>query len=202
MNFGVKVTFLIGLVSVNCIDLTDWKPIIGTSSNLKAIPHSILVDPSIVGSPSSSKSTITFNGQTITTSIGNDANTNDGIGSLRTVDTFSDFNGGAIDTEGRYLGYPGKVLSGFYSASPAVSSFDRQSTAFNSIGYYYRAVNRIDDRGKNIQLLHENDKSSIQFSIKIFAYWLLFYCSLFANTFINVSHSSAHVPISNHIVNQ
>lgn len=109
MNFGVKVTFLIGLVSVNCIDLTEWKPIIGTSSNLNAIPQPIIVDPSIIGSSSSSKSTITFNGQTITTSIGDDANTNDAIG--------------AIDTEGRYLGYPGKVLSGFLSASQAVSSF-------------------------------------------------------------------------------
>lgn len=124
MNFGVKVTFLIGLVSVNCIDLSDWKPIIGTSSSLKAIPQPIVVDPSIIGSSSSSKSTITFNGQTITTSIGDDANSNDAIGSVLTIDPSSDLNGGAIDTEGRYLGYPGKVLSGFLSASSAVSSFN------------------------------------------------------------------------------
>lgn len=118
MSFGVKVTLLIGLVSVNCIDLTDWQPIVGTSSNLNIIQQPIVVDPSIAGSSSSSKSTITFNGQTITTSIGDVANTNDA------VDPSSDLNGGAIDTEGRYLGYPGKIISGFLSAAAAVSGLN------------------------------------------------------------------------------
>lgn len=199
MNFGVKVTFLIGLVSVNCIDSTDWKPIIGTSSNLNAIQQQVVVNPNIIGSTSSS--TITFNGQTITTSISDGA-----VGSLLTVDPSSDLNGGTVDTEGRYLGYPGKVLSGFLSASPAVSSFDWQSshlTAFDPTNFQLPSCQQSIESMtviKNIQLSHENDKSSIQFSIKIFAYWL-FYCSLFANTLISVNHP-AHVPISDHIVNQ
>lgn len=207
MNFGVKVTFLIGLVSVNCIDLTDWKPIIGTSSNLNAITQRIVVDPSLIGASSSSKSTITFNGQTITTSIGDVTNTNDAIGSVLTVDPSSDLNGGVIDTEGRYLGYSGKVLSGFLSASQAVSSFNWQSsvwTAFDPIGYQLSSCQQSTESttGKKIFNYRKKmiDKSSIQFSIQIFASWL-FYCPLFANTLISANHP-AQIPISNHIVNQ
>lgn len=121
MKFGVKVTFLIGLVSVNCIDLTDWKPIVGSSSSLSSLPQQIAVDGSAISSLSSSKSTITFNGQTITTSIGGDGNANDALGSVLTVDS-PDLTSG-IDTEGRYLDYPGKVLSGFFTSGSAAVSF-------------------------------------------------------------------------------
>lgn len=132
MKFRVEVTLLIGLVSVNCIDLSDWKPIVGPSS-LKSIPQQFVVDTSVVGSSSSSKSTITFNGQTITTSIGGDGSANEAVAPVLSVgpsNLESD-----IDTESRYLDYPGKVLSGFFSASSAVSIFSSKcsvSTAFRA----------------------------------------------------------------------
>lgn len=156
MRFGVKVTFLIGLVSVHCIDLSDWKPIIGSNPSLKTLNQPIVVDTSALSSASSSKSTITFNGQTITTSIGGDGNTNDGIGSVLTVDS-SDLTSG-IDTEGRYLDYPGKVLSGFFSASAAVSHQFYKFFFFLPSDTFASASNQLSGR----KLIYNEEKKKSQ----------------------------------------
>lgn len=121
MELSVKVTFLLGLVSVsvsvNGLELTDWKPIIGTSPGIKTLHQPILVDGSALvgGSSSSSKSSITFNGQTITTSIQGDPSANDAIGTVLTSKLPDE-----LDGHGRYLDYPGKILSGFFTGSAAV----------------------------------------------------------------------------------
>lgn len=94
-----------------------WKPIVGPR-----VHRPIIVDDSAINAASSSKSTITFAGQTISTSIG-DIDVNDASGPLITVDPpdlTSDLNG-----ESRYLtNYDGgKVLTGLFTSSATAVSF-------------------------------------------------------------------------------
>lgn len=108
--------FVLGLIAT--INASEWKPIIGQGPSLKTV-QPLFVD-GILNSASSSKSTITFNGQTITTSIGGDVGTNDAAGpgiSVDAPDLTSD-----IEEEPRYLGYSGgKILNGFFAATAPVS---------------------------------------------------------------------------------
>lgn len=119
MNYILCITFPLGLITViNAI--SDWKPIIGTGPALKSIQQPILLNGAVRTS-SSSKSSFTFNGQTITTSIG-DAAANEAItGPVLSVDA-PDLTPD-IDTEPKYYGYgEGKILNGLFTASPAVVS--------------------------------------------------------------------------------
>lgn len=122
MNYILCITFPLGLITAISA-ISDWKPIVGTSPVLKTIqPVSF---NGVIKTSSSSKSSITFNGQTITTSIGGDATANEALtGPVLTVDA-PDLTPD-IDTESRYFGYgDGKILNGLYSASAAVSQSKR-----------------------------------------------------------------------------
>lgn len=120
MNYILCITlFPLGLITViNAI--SDWTPIIGTGPALKTIQQPILLNGAVRTS-SSSKSSFTFNGQTITTSIG-DAAANEAItGPVLSADA-PDLTPD-IDTEPKYYGYgDGKILNGLFTASPAVVS--------------------------------------------------------------------------------
>lgn len=107
--------FSLGLITA--INASDWKPIVGPGRALKRIEQPILLD-TLLKASSSSKSTITFNGQTITTSIG-DLGANDAAGPVLTVDA-PDLTS-EIDNEPRYFGYGGKVLNGFLAPVASVS---------------------------------------------------------------------------------
>lgn len=104
-----------GLFTV--ISSSDWKPIIGPGPSLKTIDQPVYLD-TILKTSSSSKSSITFNGQTITTSIG-DIGANEASGPVLTVDAPDLIP--EIDNEPRYFGYGGKVLNGFLAPAIAVS---------------------------------------------------------------------------------
>lgn len=111
--------YLFGLiVKISAQHETDWKPIIGPSLPIKLLPQQS-ISSRVLNMASSSRSSITFNGQTITTNIG-DMGTNDAAGSVLTVDSpdlISD-----IDNEPHYLGYNGgKILNGFLTAAAPVS---------------------------------------------------------------------------------
>lgn len=115
MKCVVYLSLSLGLIN-SVITLSDdgWTPIVGSSPGLKTIRQPIIVD-TVLKAASSSKSTITFNGHTITTSIGD----NDAGSPVLTVgspDLTSD-----LDDEPRYLGYGGKILSGFLDSPVAVS---------------------------------------------------------------------------------
>lgn len=114
MNLIVYLSFSMGLITA--ISASDWKPIIGTGPSLKTIQQPIIFD-SVIKTASSSKSSITFNGQTISTSIG-DIGSNDAAGPVLTVDA-PDLTTD-IEEEPRYLGYGGKILNGFF-APPTVA---------------------------------------------------------------------------------
>lgn len=120
MNYILCITlFPLGLITViNAI--SDWTPIIGTGPALKTIQQPILLN-GVVKTSSSSKSSFTFNGQTITTSIG-DAAANEAItGPVLSIDA-PDLTPD-IDTEPKYYGYgEGKILNGLFTASPPVVS--------------------------------------------------------------------------------
>lgn len=113
MKCVVYLSVSLGLITA--INASDWKPIIGTGPSLQTIHQPIIVD-SVLKASSSSKSSITFNGQTITTSIGD----NEAAGPLLTVDT-PDLTSD-IEEEPRYLGYGGKILNGFLAPSAAAVS--------------------------------------------------------------------------------
>lgn len=114
MKCVVYLSLSLGLIStINASD-DGWTPIVGTGPALKTFQPPVLVD-TVLKAASSSKSTITFNGQTITTSIGG----NEAAAPVLTVDSpdlASDLN-----EEPRYLGYGGKILNGFYDTAIAVS---------------------------------------------------------------------------------
>ena len=114
MKCVVYLSLSLGLITtINASD-DGWTPIIGTGPALKTIQPPVIVD-TVLRAASSSKSTITFNGQTITTSIGD----NEASAPVLTVDSpdlTSDLN-----EEPRYLGYGGKILNGFYDTAIAVS---------------------------------------------------------------------------------
>lgn len=114
MKSVVYSLFSFGLIAT--INASDWKPIIGPGPALKTIEQPILLTDTLLKSSSSSKSSITFNGQTFTTSIG-DVGANEAIGPVLTVDA-PDLTP-EIDNEPRYLGYGGKILNGFLAASAA-----------------------------------------------------------------------------------
>lgn len=136
MNYILCITlFPLGLITViNAI--SDWKPIIGTGPALKTIQQPILLN-GVVKTSSSSKSSFTFNGQTITTSIG-DAAANEAItGPVLSIDA-PDLTPD-IDTEPKYYGYgEGKILNGLFTASPPVVS-----QTFHAIGNYEEIANKI-----------------------------------------------------------
>lgn len=116
MKCVVYISLSLGLITA--LHESDWKPILGNSPALKTIQQPIVVD-TVLKAASSSKSTITFNGRTITTSIGDG---NDAAGPVLTVgspDLTADIDG--IDEEPRYLGYGGKILNGFYAPTISVS---------------------------------------------------------------------------------
>lgn len=97
---------------------SDWKPIIGSGPSLKHIHRPILLN-SVLNTASSSKSTITFNGQTITTNIGDDG-LNDAAGSVLAIDA-PDLSSSFVE-EPRYLGYgTGKIVNGLFGGSASVS---------------------------------------------------------------------------------
>lgn len=100
---------LFGLfVKIHAQQETDWKPIVGPSLSLKVLPHQSISSRAL-NIATNSRSSITFNGQTIT-NIG-DIGTNDA------PDLISD-----IDNEPHYVGYNGgKILSGFLAAAAPVS---------------------------------------------------------------------------------
>ncbi|XP_031635791.1 uncharacterized protein LOC116348800 [Contarinia nasturtii] len=113
MRCVVYLSLSLGLITA--LHETDWKPILGNRPALN-IQQPIIVDSLSLKAASSSKSTITFNGQTITTNIGD----NDAAGPVLAVDApdlTADID--AIDGEPRYLGYGGKILNGFYA--PTIS---------------------------------------------------------------------------------
>lgn len=106
------------IITINAQE-TDWKPIVGPSEAIKTVQQPILVNNNILNTASSSRSSITFNGQTITTNIG-DIGTNDASTPILTVDA-PDFTSD-IQEEPRYLGYSGgKILNGFHSSTATVS---------------------------------------------------------------------------------
>lgn len=120
-RFTLYLWFLFGLfVKINAQQETDWKPIVGPnvpqSLPLKLLPQR---PGRVLNMGSGSRSTITFNGQTITTNIG-DIGTNDAAGSVLGVDS-PDFISD-IDNEPHYVGYNGgKILNGFLTAAAPVS---------------------------------------------------------------------------------
>lgn len=116
--------FLFGLiVKNNAQQETDWRPILGSNVPqalpLTVLPHQPVSSRVLNGGASRSRSTITFNGQTISTNIG-DIGTNDAAGSVLAVDS-PDFSSD-IDNEPHYVGYnDGKILNGFLTAAAPVS---------------------------------------------------------------------------------
>lgn len=127
MNYIWCFTFPLGLITAISA-ISDWTPIIGTGPSLKHIQQPILID-GVIKTSSSSKSSITFNGQTITTSIG-DSTANEAIGPALSVDA-PDLTLD-IDTEPRYYGYDdGKVLNGIFTAPAAVSQSYRANENCN-----------------------------------------------------------------------
>lgn len=118
-RFGHLLLCLSIIVTINAQE-TDWKPIVGPSDALKTVQQPILVN-SVLNAASSSRSSITFNGHTISTNIG-DIGTNDAVSPILGVgapDLAAD-----IQDEPRYLGYNGgKILNGFLAATATVSVF-------------------------------------------------------------------------------
>lgn len=112
MKCIVYLSVSLGLITA--ISASEWRPIVGNGPTLKAIQQPIIVD-SVLNTASSSKSSITFNGQTITTSIGE----NEASGPVSTVDA-PDISSD-INEEPRYLGYGGKILNGFLPPVAPVS---------------------------------------------------------------------------------
>lgn len=130
MNRHTFLWFLFGLiVKINTQHETDWKPILGPRLPIKLLPQQS-ISSRVLNMASSSRSSITFNGQTITTNIG-DIGTNDAAGSVLTVDApdlISD-----IDNEPHYVGYSGgKILNGFLTAAVPVSFYVELRTYFFS----------------------------------------------------------------------
>lgn len=121
MNYFVYFSLSLGLITA--IMASEWKPIIGPGPSLKTIHQPILID-SVLKTASSSKSSITFNGQTITTSFG-DIGANDAAGPVLTIDS-PDLTAD-IEEEPRYLGYGGKIPNGFFAPSATVSPPNRIS---------------------------------------------------------------------------
>lgn len=127
MKLIVQLVFVLGAVIVNdCVD--GWKPIVGPPSPYRSVKRPIVVDDGALHTASSSKSVITFNGQTISTSIG-DIEANDASGPVLTVDPpdlTSDLEGNS-----RVLGGDGEfgtskflTFFGDASAAPVSISFD------------------------------------------------------------------------------
>lgn len=122
-RFTWYLWFLFGFfVKINAQHETDWKPIVGPNLP-QSLPLKLLqqqpISNRVLNMASRSRSTITFNGQTITTNIG-DIGTNDAAGSGLAIDSpdlISD-----IDNEPHYVGYnDGKILNGFLTAAAPVS---------------------------------------------------------------------------------
>lgn len=112
--------FLFGLIGTisGQIEIGGWKPITGPSSGIKTVEAPVLANR-VLNTASSSRSSITFNGQTISTNIG-DIGTNDATGPILTVDAPDLI--GDIENQPRYIGYSGgKILNGFLGATAAVS---------------------------------------------------------------------------------
>lgn len=110
--------FVLIFVKINAQHETDWKPIIGPSLPIKLLPQQS-ISSRVLNMASSSRSSITFNGQTITTNIG-DMGTNDAAASVLTVDAPDLIPD--IDNEPHYVGYSGgKILNGFLTAAAPVS---------------------------------------------------------------------------------
>lgn len=128
---------LFGLIAlkVNAQHESEWKPIVGPSvSALKVLPRQSISNRAL-NVASSSRSSITFNGQTITTNIG-DIGTNDAVGPVITVDA-PDLTSDIDNNEPHYVGYKnGKILHGFFAAAAAaaapaqVSEFRCKKTQF------------------------------------------------------------------------
>lgn len=124
MKGVVYLSLSLGLISaINASD-GGWTPIVGTRPALKTIQQPIIIGDTVLKASSSSKSSITFNGQTITTSIGD----NDAASPVLTIDA-PDLTSD-IDDEPRYLGYGGKILSGFYDTAVAVSDIHSMNDFF------------------------------------------------------------------------
>lgn len=118
MNRVGQILLCLGLIVTINAQETDWKPIVGPSAQLKTVQQPILVN-SVLNAASSSRSSITFNGQTITTNIG-DIGTNDASGSILALNS-PDLASDIVD-EPRYVGYSGgKILNGFLAATVPVS---------------------------------------------------------------------------------
>lgn len=128
MERSIYLWFLFGLVVIK-IDAqveTDWKPIVGPSLpglSVRGLPRQTISNRALnTGSGSRSSSSITFNGQTITTSIG-DVQTNDAVDPVLTVDA-PDLVSDIESNEPHYVGYKsGKILHGFATAAAPVSEF-------------------------------------------------------------------------------
>lgn len=122
-GFTLYLWFLFGVfVKINAQHETDWKPIVGPNVP-QSLPLTLQpqqpISSRVFNTASRSRSTITFNGQTITTNIG-DIGTNDAAGSVLAADS-PDLNSD-IDTEPHYVGYnDGKILNGFLTAAAPVS---------------------------------------------------------------------------------
>lgn len=118
MKCVVYLSLSLGLITTVYASDGGWTPIVGTGPGFKSIQQPILVD-TVLKAASSSQSSITFNGRTITTSIGD----NEAASPVLTVDA-PDLTSD-LDDEPRYLGYEGKILNGFYDTAITVSySFD------------------------------------------------------------------------------
>lgn len=128
MNLHTFLWFLFGLiVKINAQHETEWKPILGPRLPIKLLPQQS-ISSRVLNMASSSRSSITFNGQTITTNIG-DIGTNDAAASVLTVDA-PDLTSD-IDNEPHYVGYSGgKILNGFLTAAAPVSFHVRLRTCF------------------------------------------------------------------------
>lgn len=115
MNRGAFLLISLKLILITAQD-TEWKPIIGPS--LKTVQQPIIVN-SVLNAAATSRSSITFNGHTITTNIG-DIGSNDATGPILGVDA-PNLSSDIVEEPG-YVGYgAGKILNGFYAANAIVS---------------------------------------------------------------------------------
>lgn len=112
--------FISSITSSIAESISDWRPIVGPSNGIlkpqQSIQYPTVIDGSGFHAASSSKSTITFNGQTITTTITD----NNGVGQALSVES-PDLSS-EIDNDARFIDYgQGKYSSGFFSDSVGVS---------------------------------------------------------------------------------
>lgn len=132
-RFTWYLWFLFGFFAkINAQQETDWRPIVGPNSP-QSLPLKLLqqqpISSRVLNMASRSRSSITFNGQTITTNIG-DIGTNDAAGSVLAADS-PDFTSD-FDNEPSYVGYSGgKILNGFLTAAAPVSCH------IKSVFYYW-----------------------------------------------------------------